>query len=518
MGPPLSYMPPDEPLSPVHSVPAALRAQAAERPDAPALFAGGVTWTYEQLDRAVRSYGEWLIGLGVRSGDRVAIIGTNSRDWVVAFLAALDVRAIVVPMNYRLSLSEIEAQLRQTDPRVVLADGQVASSVEPVAAGLGLLFAALDGGARSRSRGGNAGDRGRRGAPSPEEPALISFTSGSTGTPKGAVIGHGALVAAARSYATAMQTGPDDRTLVMVPLFHNTGFCDQLAHMILVGGVVDVLPRFGTAIARNALSERAATFLIAVPGILRLLMTGDDADEIFGPCRVVCYGGSPMPEAWIGEMAERWPHVRLFNSYGLTEFTSVSHFLCPEDLPEHSGTVGRPVAGAEQLIVDDDGAPLPAGEVGRVLVAGATRMAGYWREPGLTSDVMCGRWLDTGDLGSVSEAGYLVLAGRKSDVINRGGEKVSPLQVEAALNVQAGVAEAAVVAGPHPVFGQCVVAFVAVADGANPDTEGLRQELRGHVADYAIPEHFVFEEELPRNAAGKVDRRELRRIAAVVCA
>jgi long-chain acyl-CoA synthetase len=491
-----------------------LEAQVTARPEAPALIAQGSTSTYSELGAAVRRCGDFLVGLGVRAGDRVAIIGTNSAGWVISFLGCLDVGAIAVPMNYRLGRAEIDAQLRLAEPRAVLADEGLAATVEPAVLALGAAFRSLTHDARQGPSSEDVPAREARDLPDPDAPALISFTSGSTGAPKGALITHRALAAAAEAYATGMRTGPDDRTLIMVPLFHNTGFCDQLAHMIVVGGAVDVLPRFGTAITRATLRERPATFLIAVPGILRLLMIGEGADAIFGPCRVLCYGGSPMPEAWIREMVDRWPHVRLYNAYGLTEFTSVSHLLGPEDLPERTGTVGRPVAGVEQLIVDEQGAPLRSGTTGRILISGPTCMAGYWRAPELTDRVLQGRWLDTGDLGSVTPDGFLVLAGRTSDVINRGGEKISPLQVEAALSVQPGVAEATVVGAPHAIFGQCVVAFVTVTAGAALDIDALRAGLRHHVADYAIPEHFVLEDDLPRNAAGKVDRLELRRVAA----
>jgi long-chain acyl-CoA synthetase len=306
-----------------------------------------------------------------------------------------------------------------------------------------------------------------------------------------------------------MSTKESLRSLVMVPLFHNTGFCDQLAHMLLVGGTVDLLPAFGVAAAREALLRRPSTFLMGVPGILRLLATGEGGQEIFSACRIACYGGSPMPEAWIEDIASRWPQLRLYNSYGLTEFTSVSHLLDPGDLADHAHTVGRPVPGALQRIVADDGTELPSGEVGNLHLTGPSRMKKYWRDRTRTSEVIRGRWLVTGDLGSVSEDGFLTLVGRASDVINRGGEKVSPLQVEAALSLVPEIAEAAVVGAPHPVFGERVVAFVALRDRTELDEQAVRAHLARRVADYAVPERFFVLDQLPRGSTGKVDRRAL---------
>jgi acyl-CoA synthetase (AMP-forming)/AMP-acid ligase II len=306
-----------------------------------------------------------------------------------------------------------------------------------------------------------------------------------------------------------MATNESDRTLVMVPLFHNTGFCDQLAHMLLVGGTVDLLPAFGVEAARQALLRQPSTFLMGVPGILRLLATGECAEDVFSACRIACYGGSPMPRAWIEDIAGRWPELRLYDSYGLTEFTSVSHLLGPDDLPDHPGTVGRPVRGVEQRIVADDGASLPPGEAGSLHLAGASRMQKYWRDRARTSEVIRGRWLITGDVGSLSEDGFLTLVGRASDVINRGGEKVSPLQVEAALSLVPEIAESAVVGAPHPIFGERVVAFVALRDARDFDEAAVHRQLALRVADYAIPERFFVLDQLPRGSTGKVDRRAL---------
>jgi acyl-CoA synthetase (AMP-forming)/AMP-acid ligase II len=220
-----------------------------------------------------------------------------------------------------------------------------------------------------------------------------------------------------------------------------------------------------------------------------------------------------MPSAWIDDLRARWPDLRLHNCYGLTEFTSVSHILAPRDLADHHDSVGRPVAGVQQRIVDPHGREQGPGEPGRLLLAGPTRMTGYWREPELTRSVFTGRWLITEDLASIDDGGFLRVLGRDSDVINRGGEKISPLQVESALAQEERVTEAAVVGAPHPIFGERVVAFVSMTNGGELDVERTRRQLLEQVADYAVPEEFYVVDELPRNAAGKVDRHELRRYA-----
>lgn len=488
---------------------AALRGHAVARPDAPAVSDGDEELSYRELVELVDALAARYARLGARAGDRVVILGLNSVEWVAAFLACLDAGLVAVPLNHRLSRTEIAEHVARVEPRLVLADEQLKGSAAAGDAPLRTLGRAP---ARQSIWREPAGDHAIA-APPREAPALISFTSGSTGPAKGAVVSHGALAHAAHAGVAAVGTREGDRTLVMAPLFHNTGFADQLGQMLAVGGAVDLIPAFSVAATRDALLRRPASYLIAVPGILRLLTEHADAHAMLDACRIACFGGSPMPEAWIRDMAARWPRLGLFNIYGLTEFASISHCLAPRDLLAHADSVGRTVEGVEQLIAGPDGEPLPPGEVGDILLAGPSRMTGYWRDEGRTAEALRGRWLVTGDVGSVDEQGFLRLVGRRSEVINRGGEKVSPMQVEAAVALEPGVAEAGVVGAPHPVFGERVVAFVTLRGERELDERAVRVRLLARVADFAVPERFFVLDEMPRTAAGKVDRQALRRHA-----
>ena len=296
---------------------------------------------------------------------------------------------------------------------------------------------------------------------------------------------------------------------MLVPLFHNTGFVDQLAHLLFIGGHVDLVPRFGVTAALDALEARPATYLISVPSIVRMLMLHERRDAAFEGCRVLAYGGSAMPVAWIDELLQTWPHMRLFNVYGLSEFTSATHILGPEEVRARPDSVGRPVAGVRHRVVDAAGRTVPAGETGEIEVAGPMRMAGYWRDDDATAAAVRDGWLRTGDLGSIDADDLLVVMGRAADVINRGGEKVHAAQVEAALSRVADVAGVAVIGVPDPVLNEAVVACVVERPGHGFDAESARMALREWVPDYAIPQRFVVVEDLPRNAAGKVDRRAL---------
>jgi long-chain acyl-CoA synthetase len=324
------------------------------------------------------------------------------------------------------------------------------------------------------------------------------------------VITQEALAISAAVYRRLLGTTSDTTTLVLVPLFHNTGFLDQLAQMLVAGGEVDLLREFHVGDAIEALVRRPATYLIGVPSILRLMMLDPRADAVFAPCRILAYGGAPMPPAWIGELHDRWPGLQPFNIYGLTEFTSLSHALRPEFAVTHGHTVGRPVERVRQRIVAEDGTDAPAGEAGEVWLAGPMRMQGYLDDEPATAEAFGGPWLRTGDLGTVDDEGFLTLRGRIAEVILRGGEKIHASQVESELGALDSVAEAAVVGVPDDVLQERVVACVVERAGRTFDPDGARAELRDRIADYAVPERFLVVDELPRNANGKIDRAQVR--------
>lgn len=492
------------------TLPDALRHWSRSRPEGLALTAGAEELGYGDLGSLVQEAAERLQGGGIGAGDRLALFGHNSVEWTLAFLAGLQVGAIVVPLNTRLSPLEIARQLEIVDPRIVLAGASQVPMLEAARPAPTTAVLALERGAGSRTLWRLPRARLTGPTPAPGAPAVIAFTSGTTGSPRGAVLDHHALVRSAAAYIPHFATSYTDRTTVLVPLFHNTGFVDQLSQMLLVAGAVDLVSEFTVAGALTALGRRPPTYLIAVPSIFRLLMLSEDADLAFRECRVAAYGGASMPAAWIEELAARWPDLRLFNSYGLTEFTSVTHLLTASDALARRDCVGRPVSEVGHRVVDERGRGLAVGRQGEVWVTGPMRMLGYWRDEAATREVFRGEWLRTGDLGSIDEDGFLTVVGRAADVINRGGEKIHAAQVEAALSELAAIADAAVVGAPHPILGERVVAAVVPRARRELDLEALRDHLLARVADYAVPEEFFLVEDLPRNAAGKPDRRRIR--------
>lgn len=488
---------------PFTSVPAALHHWAAVRPDAVALCDGDEELTYAELSARVEASAAGLQGLDVHPGDRVVLVGHNSIPWVVSYLAVLRAGAVVVPANNRLNGAQLAEQVRLLEAALVLHDQDHASFARE----------ALDGGTPLLDVTALA-DRAAGEAPAlrpipadPDAAALISFTSGTTGSPKGAVLSASALFSGSAVFADYLGSSEDDSTLVMVPLFHNTGFVDQLGHMLVCGGRTNLLRKYRTADAIAELTRRPVTFVTAVPSIIRLLVVAEGADGALVGARTVLFGGSPMPAAWSLELMERWPGLRLVHGYGLTEFTSACSFLPHELMLTDGESVGYPAPNVEIRIAEDDGRPVPRGEVGEIWVAGPTRMREYWRQPELTETKTDGRWLRTGDLGREDERGLLWLTGRADDVINRGGEKVLPAFVESCLAEVATIAQAAVFGIADPILQNRVAAAVELRPHCTFDERAACEQLAARLPDYAVPERWFVVESLPRTASGKVDRR-----------
>jgi long-chain acyl-CoA synthetase len=493
--------------SPQPTILSALYEWSRRTPTAIALTDGDRELTYAELAAMVDAASGRLVQLGVGRGDRVIVVGDNTAAWVGAFLATLRIGAISVPINNRLAASQVRELVDLLECRIALADER---HLDLFAQCPGLQVLAITGDKGPRFDSVPVASGALPDLPRPEEDALISFTSGTTGVPKGALITHDAYLKACQVYYDMIDVSGPPSTLIVAPLFHNTGFVDQLATMILAGGRSDLLLRYRTQEAIAACRRRPISFVTAVPSVLRMMMTAEGADAVYGPSTDVLFGGSPMPAPWSLEMHKRWPKLRLWHGYGLTEFTSCCTVLPAELILTHGDSIGTAVKGAELRIVSDDGTDTPEGEVGEIWVAGATRMREYWRRPDVTAEKLSGKWLRTGDLARRDGNGLIYHVGRKDDVINRGGEKVLPSFVETALAEAPAVAQAVVFAVPHPILQNSILAAAEPRPGATVDVPALLAFLRDRLPGYAVPEDILVSTDLPRTASGKLDRRAVR--------
>jgi acyl-CoA synthetase (AMP-forming)/AMP-acid ligase II len=486
----------DDRLLPFPTLSAALAHWAATTPRNVALTSGPDELTYAQLSEKVSRCVAWIAEQGVRHGDRVVIVGHNTISWVVHYLAVLSLGAVIAPANNRLNPAQFADQVDLLEAVLVLADDAHMEITSQVPAERILRLC------DDNQRPANTG----LGSPDPRSPALISFTSGTTGKPKGATLTQEALVEASWAFVRVLGTHQGDSTLVVVPMFHNTGFVDQFGHMLLLGARTDLLYKFSTKGSVAALTVRPVTYLAAVPSIIRLIMLADGAEKALKSVRVLLYGGSPMPAAWIDELLAKWPGLRPFHGYGMTEYGSAVSFLTPEYARDYGESVGFPVPGTSIRIVGEDGLDVSPGAVGELWVQGPTMMQGYWRQPALTASKIHEGWLRTGDLAKV-DAGLYYIEGRVDDVINRGGEKVLPAHVEALLASVEAVGQSCVFGVPHPILQNLVWAAIEERPGKSFNQASAREALGSMLPDYAVPERIEVLNPLPRTASGKIDRR-----------
>jgi len=433
----------------------------------------------------------------IGSGDVVAVVLPNRVELVVVMYAAWSLAAAVTPVNPALTEDEVAYQLADSHARVAVVDASSQRLVAdvPTIAVDSLLGAAAP---ERHTSGPQAGDL-----------ALLIYTSGTTGRPKGVQLDHANLAAMTEALTVALGLSAADRALLVLPLFHVNAIMLSVVAPLAVGGSTVLLQRFDAKTFWPSVVGEHATYFSAVPALYMLLtalpagVTPDTSRLRFAVC-----GAAPMPPAAIGEFEARYA-VPVIEGYGLSEST-VALTVNPPDGHRKPGTVGPPLPGVEVRIVDEGGTPQPAGTDGEVIARGATIMRGYLNRPVETVAALGGGWLHTGDVGHLDEDGYLVLVDRKKDLVIRGGENISPSEVEAVLVAHPDVLEVAVVGRPDPVMGEEPVAFIVPRDAAAFDDHAVLDHARAVLARFKVPQEIRLVSTLPRNALGKVVKAELR--------
>jgi long-chain acyl-CoA synthetase len=469
--------------------------QAAEHPDRLFLSANNTSMTlnYGEAQARVASAADLFRKRGVQSGDRVAIVMENRMEWVTSFLAALACGAIAVPLNTRLTSAELRSYIDDCDPRIVVIDNHDDALIDSDDHRVIICSDLPEG------HGADLSLISR-----PDDPAVIAYTSGTTGAPKGVVLSNRSVYFSSATYAAIFNSDPDFATAIAVPLFHNTGFIDGLGHAIVAGGSVDLFRRFDSTLIAQHLSLGKYSFFIGVPTMYRRMLDHLSTETVRSSTRPMwlAYGGAPMPATVAKHLYRHLSDARLVNCYGMSEATSITHYLPAHLSYGRWDAVGIPVPGTADRITAD----------GELEVNSPTAMLGYWKRDGSTMNPDKSDWLRTGDCAKRDEAGLIWITGRMDDLINRGGEKVTPFEVESAIFQLDGVLEVVVSGLPDSDLGQVPVALVVARDDF--DIESIRTALIDEIADYKIPAHVYRVDELPRNANGKVVRSKVRQIIA----
>lgn len=481
----------------------------ATRPAHDAVVCDGRRWSYAETGARSERSAAGLVVLGIGAGDRVILFLANRPEFLFVLLAVQRLGAIAVPVGVREQRPGLAYVAKQSGAKAIVFDDELVDRV-PEGADAPALQIRLpaSGLAALEAAGGPAPPAV---ATVETDVAVILYTSGTTGHPKGAMLTHLAIVHSALHYQACMRLSADDRSALAVPASHVTGLVASIAAMWRVGGAVIVVPEFKADAFIELLARERVTHTLMVPAMYRLCLMSDAlARAELSAWRVGGYGGAPMPVATIDEIAARLPALTLQNAYGATETTSPATMIPAGLTRDHADSVGVALPAAEIRVMDDDGRELPAGATGELWIAGPMVVRGYWADPEATAASFSAGFWHSGDLGSVDADGFVRIVDRKKDMLNRGGFKVYSVKVENVLMGWPGVVEAAVVGTPCPILGERVQA-VLYAPGAAIDETALRRHCAERLADYEVPERFVWSTlPLPRNANGKVLKRVLR--------
>jgi long-chain acyl-CoA synthetase len=475
--------------------------------------------SYAALDVAIERAANGLAARGIGHGDRIGILLPNLPQFVIAYYAIQRVGGVVVPINVLYKAEEIAYVLNDSEATVlVVYEGfypgaaEALSNVPSVAQ---VFFVgtsnAPDGTTPwSALTDGPAPER----APveiSPNDLATICYTSGTTGRAKGAMLTHRNFLANCEQCdrlprCTAQE---DDRALVVLPLFHIYGMNVCMTAMLRVGATMVLLPRFEAMQVLEQMQKHRCTALYGAPPMFVAWVNHPDlASFDLSSVRFAFSGAAALPVQVLETFRDK-TGVEIVEGYGLTEAAPVSHSN-GAGLVSKPGTIGPVIPGVEARLADDDDNDVPPGAEGEVLLRGENIFSGYWRMPEATAEALRGGWFHTGDIATVDADGYYTIVDRKKDMINAGGLKVWPREVEEVLYRHPAVQEAAVVAMPDAYAGERPMAFVALKSGQTATADDLIAYCRDHLATFKAPRHIEFRPELPKLPTGKILRRVLR--------
>ena len=503
------------------TIPTVVRENARRSPDSTATISQGRTSTWGELDVASNRVANGLRNLGLEQGARVAFLGKNSDRWFEILFGTGKAGAVLVSVNWRLAAPELQFLLEDSESQILFVDGEFAPTVESIRAQLPLLLQIVvidseldDDGYVQWAAGLDTTDPELDS--SPGDDAIQLYTSGTTGRPKGALVPHTYLFENFRLMATIKSEywkwDSTESAVVTAPLFHIGGI--NWAFIGAIQGCPLVIMReFDPVVLLSLVSEYPVPALPLVTPMLQIFLNTPGVEEAdFSSVRYVVYGASPIPPGLLRKALDVMG-CGFVQMYGATESTIVTVLDADEhQLPPvpRMLSVGRPMDGVELVVLDPDGNELPTGEIGELAIKSPVLTTGYWHMPEATSEAFRGGWFHTGDAGYVDEAGYVFLKDRVKDTIISGGENVYPAEVENVLYDHPSVKEVAVVGVPDERWGEVPKAFIVLAPGSEIDEEELRAFAAEHLAKFKVPRHFSAVAALPRNASGKVLRRELR--------
>lgn len=500
-------------------------------PDQEIVTFEGMRHSYSQLVDNTGRLAAALAENGVRRNDRVGLITTNCSEMIEAFFASFQLGAVIVPINYRAKSDELEFMLKDAGVNVLIVEQRYTDLIAPLMSDADVAAAICIGESHTI---GITIESVKRQVTQPildfedvddDELAILLYTSGTTSKPKGVMITHGQLTSYVMNHSEAPDGSDKGASIVCMPIYHVAG-ATSVCNSIYSGRRLILLRQFDAEEWLSAVEHEGATQAFLVPTMLKRVMDHQLFYETnMNSLTNLSYGAAPMPLPVIRQAIDLFPDTTEFsNGFGLTETTSTVSVLDAEDHKltgtqeqvekkvERLASVGKPLPGVDIIIVDQNDNEVGENTVGHVYVRTNRSMKGYWNRPDASTETVVDGWVNTKDMGWLDEDGYLFLGGRSSDMIIRGGENISPAEVEGVLIEHAEVADIAVIGSPSLEWGEEVMAVVVPVDPDNPpEKEELNTYCRGRLASFKRPSIIEFTQDLPRNSTGKMLKRKIRR-------
>jgi fatty-acyl-CoA synthase len=474
--------------------------------------------TYSHLEIRTNRLANGLQAMGVRHGDRCAILAYNCLEYIEVIFAAAKLGAILVPLNWRLSVAELAFTLNDSGTQTLIFDKTFTDTATALKAQTGLLKTlVIDGRETSADQSGYDAllASNQDNLPQPDQPIdldtphIIMYTAGTTGKPKGAVLSQGASFFNAINLMLDMHFNPQDRNLSVLPMFHIGGIGLFTLPILYVGGTVIIQRVFDPETTLKLLKAENITLFFGVAAIFLFLIQHPGFDPlVFESVRVVMSGGAPLPVSLVKQYHEAG--IVLQQGFGMSEAAPSIATLGKALALKKAGSIGRPLFHVQARVVDDDMRDVPLGNTGELVIRGPNLMQGYWNRPKATAEAFAGGWFHTGDLAQMDAEGDLCIVDRKKDMFISGGENVYPAEVENVLYELPQVKEAAVFGLEDKTWGEIGCAVIVLKPDQAIDEKQIQSHVAGRLAKYKVPKQVVFLKQLPRNAAGKVLKNNLR--------
>ncbi len=503
------------------TIPHAARLAAERWGNAPALIERGETWSFNDLWAQCRRATAALLARGVSEGDRIAIWAPNSREWIVAAIGVMSCGAAIVPMNTRMKGREAADILQRTHARLLFTVGDFLGTDYPALLAdedLPALEAIIlmdrewedflsKGDSIDPARINTAVD-----AVTADHVSDIIFTSGTTGRPKGVLMTYGRVIPQCGVWIGNTGLSAGERYLIVNPFFHSFGLKVGWVACLIAGAVIVPMAQFEVREAARMIEQHHIAFLPGPPTIFQMLLA-EKAERPFdhSSLRGGTTGAATVPPVLVERIRDELGIRDIITAYGMTECVNITSCRPGDAVDTIARTCGAAIPGNEVIIADEAGHELPRGETGEILVRGQGVMLGYLDDAQATAEAIdADGWLHTGDVGTMDEAGYVRITDRKKDMFIAGGFNCYPAEIEKLLSEHPAISMVAVIGVPDDRMGEVGKAFVVLRPGMALDAAGLHEWSRANMANYKVPRHWQFVDDLPRNAAGKVAKIELR--------